>query len=98
MSEHENASWAQVPCISLLADMVAFIESQPCLCEPLFDDQPDGAQFGPPCDRCNLLDRYYDAVNDGTIDPANPAVTFAPLAARKVDELVGHPNSNKQED
>ena len=36
-----------------------------------------------------------DAVIDRT---ANPAVTVAPLAARKVDELVGHPNSNKQEE
>ena len=56
---------------ALLADLIAFVESVPCSCEPLFEDQPNGAKFGPPCGRCKLLDRYYDAVNDGTLVQAN---------------------------
>jgi hypothetical protein len=67
----ERSERMKVASDALLADLVAFVEAQPCTCEPLFADQPDGAKFGPPCERCKLLDRYHDAVNDGTLVPAN---------------------------
>jgi ATP phosphoribosyltransferase regulatory subunit HisZ len=36
--------------------LLDFISTTPCTCAPLFDDEPNGARFGPPCNRCELLE------------------------------------------
>ena len=47
----------EITSTDLLADLIAYVRAASCACEPLFDDQPDGARFGPPCERCKLIER-----------------------------------------
>jgi hypothetical protein len=58
--QHHQGAVSLVRSDALLADLVAFVKASPCACTPLFDDQPDGAKFGPSCERCKLLERVED--------------------------------------
>ena len=53
----ERSDGMEITSTDLEADLIAYVRAASCACEPLFDDQPDGAKFGPTCERCKLIER-----------------------------------------
>ena len=61
---NEQAGRDLVKAKELLSAASSELKFAPCTCVPLYDDQPDGPVFGPPCGRCKVLEQIRTTLEE----------------------------------